>query len=395
MSACHEIQKLLPISPGDVPPEEYRRITNHLDSCPECSRWQEQLSALEDASAEIEVPDPGDQYWESFADRVRRHAGVPEGVPQRSTMRQLIFRPAFGWPAAAAALILVFFIGRAVIHHGDVPPPQPGMQHAELSGRAAEPMGPEAGLKSPEGEIATIQPRSEPGAPVAEQTESPQQVVDTQSAMEQLARASSTQASEGTIQPQEAEPRTITEPGSPGALTMGESGTEEESLPGRQTIILRGDTDEAQLSDQGLPSGKDLASVERPNAPLPMSDTLTPTEAERILGAPGAQEYVGADSQTASLNRNGFTEEGRNQIKSQIADLTREVNEKKGSNREKACRELVNLYYQLAVHWQVQSDIRGAVAFMDEARGILPQEDLPDLTSKEAVLKSMLDESSR
>ena len=53
MSACSKIQDMLPVSPDDVSPEEYRRIKEHLEGCAVCRQIQQELLALDRAAAEI------------------------------------------------------------------------------------------------------------------------------------------------------------------------------------------------------------------------------------------------------------------------------------------------------------------------------------------------------
>jgi len=86
MSACSEMQKLLPVYPGSVPPDEFRRISEHLKSCPECKKLQEQLQALDVATSEIGIPDPGDKlrrYTEALADlSFVRHSACRPPLPR-------------------------------------------------------------------------------------------------------------------------------------------------------------------------------------------------------------------------------------------------------------------------------------------------------------------------
>jgi len=391
MSACNEIQKSLPISPGDVSPEELQRITEHLKSCPECRILQEQLQALDDATAGIEIPDPGDGYWEDFAERVRQRAVGEKVTPVFGGIRRFVLRPSFGWPAAVAALLLVFFISRAMITDGDTPIVQPEVQPTMLADAYDEPLGPGIELQPTGVEIATIEPRSEPGDPGSTTPVTEEAIADGETSPAEFTDATPVATVEET--PQETAESVSTAPGeeTPGVLAMDRDDTEAEDFPLRQTIILQGDTVETQLSKEGLPSEKELASMERPNVPLPVDDTLNSSEAEKVLATQGTQEYFGVNGELRPLNNSEFTEEDRIFIEGRIVELSREVAEKKGRSREDACRQLVNMYYQLALHWQVQSNIRRALEFMDDAHDILPKSDHPDLESKAAALKPMLE----
>jgi len=279
-----------------------------------------------------------------------------------------------------------------MITDGDVPTVQHEIQPVQLTAEYAEPLGPGIELQPTGEEIATIELRSEPVEPGSNVTVSGEAVADNERSPAELAEIAPEPTAEET--PQETAESVETAPveETPVVLAMDEDDTEVEDFPLRRTIILQGDTVETQLSDEGLPSEKELASIERPNVPLPVDDTLSSSEAEKILATQGTPEYFGVDDESSTLNNNEFTEEDRIFIEGRIVDLSREVAEKKGRSREKACRELVDMYYQLALHWQVQSNVRRALEFMDEARDILPEDDHRDLESKAAALKPMLNE---
>ncbi len=405
MSACNEIKKLLPISPAAVSPEEYRRIIQHLEACPNCRALQEDLQALDQASAEIELPEPGNEYWENFGLRVRQKVAAEGAKERQRLIRWLTYRPAFSWPAGALALVLAFFITRAMLPDGQVPESGIILQEDATLVEELETVGPALPEEMVGEKVLTVEPRSQPRAlSSAEELPSGQPEADEEATA--LAEASDQPAKK----PPELEAEEIPHKSTagriagkvpefkPDAVPLEEiqsiraargGETPYEGPPVRKTIILKGDTVENQVSDRGLPRGRDLELAERPHVPFPVDDTAGSPETERLLSSPIAQDYSGI----RALNKDDFTAADREFFKERIRTLSEKLTKKKsGGDRRRICRELVDMYYQLAVNWKVKSDIERALGFIETARAMLPAEDYPDLDAKAAALKSLLGE---
>ena len=401
MSACSKIQNMLPVSPGDVSPEEYHRIIEHLESCPVCRAKQQDLLAVDQAAAEIGVPEPGSRYWDNFALRVRQRV-LPEGTTERNRLiRWFVYRPAFGWPASAVALVLVFFLTRAMLPD-QVAPPEPATLSEITTGAETDLQGPQPDTRSVEEEIVKLEPRTQPGIPGSQKKSTiDESAVDDTYSKDALTEeppefavegvAGETTTSPSMIKPSVFEPDAVPAEEMESILAARRAAEAEKVVPERQTIVLRGDTLGAK-TDKDMPRGEDLARAERPNAPFPVGDTSTSFETQRILGTPGDREYAGLDRRPPTLNKDEFTAEDREFFRERIAALTKEFGEEKGDDHIKVCRELVDMHYQMALIWRDQAEIKNAVKFMAEARETLPEHEYPDLDAKAAALKSLIGE---
>jgi len=399
MAACTDIQKLLPVTPDSVSPEEYRRIIQHLETCPKCRELQGDFEAIDRASVELEIPDPGDLYWESFALRVRQ--GVAAGRVKESgrLVRWFVYRPAFSWPAAAAALLLVFFITRAMLPDGQAPTPEPvsdwDTAPTEKSGVIWLPSPVETSGE----ETTTLEPRAEPQTPSPDEgsasgrPDSGDESAVSGGQTEELAELAAEEVPRkstnvrATGKTPSFEPDAVPAEEMEQILAAREKQATDGGPPSRKTIILRGDTVETQLSDKGLPRGHDLELAERPDPPFPVDDTISSRETERVLGSPIIQDYGGIPA----LNKDNLTPEDRDFFNQRIATLSEKLDAKlSDGKRREVCRELVDMYYYLAINWKVQADIEQALAFMESARKILPKDDYADLDAKVGALRPLL-----
>jgi hypothetical protein len=93
---------------GELAPAERALVDEHLRGCGECSAILARLAGID---ANVDVPDPGPEYWEQFnrrvMERVENDAAVPAKVlrPKRGWARRQL--PYFIPAVAAAALLLV------------------------------------------------------------------------------------------------------------------------------------------------------------------------------------------------------------------------------------------------------------------------------------------------
>ena len=72
---------------GFLPEEMRSEIENHIKDCVDC---REELSFIKEL-VEIEVPDPGDLFWQTLPQRVR--GTVEEKKEKRYSFKSLFFRP--------------------------------------------------------------------------------------------------------------------------------------------------------------------------------------------------------------------------------------------------------------------------------------------------------------
>ena len=380
MTACKDIQKLLPVSPVDVSPEEYRRITEHLAACPVCHRVQQDLGALERAAAEIEVPDPGSGYWDNFALRVRQRVGAKPAKEPAWWVRWFVLRPVVSWPATTAALILVIVVLRAL---------WPGSPRQVVQQLVTPASKPAVSSTSP---VEKADEKEVAASPGESQSSKAQQPVKQSRQEEPVKLAEETPRTRSTAQPvgkaPEFKPDAI--PSEEQQLASAKRGLRpgDSGPPGRTTVVLRGDTIGAEIN-KGVPEGRELELAERPNAPFPTGDTATASQAQRELGASIGEGYRGVAPQTPALNRGEFTAQDREFFTGRIKKLSEQLGKEKGAAQRATCRALVDMYYQLAMNWRSPADIDGAIAFMAKARKILPEEDHPDLDTKTAALKSL------
>jgi hypothetical protein len=107
---CRKAQEMLSAyHDGELPEGDRARVSEHLETCPECAAHLESMARADAAAA---VPDPGPEYWERFnrrvTDRIARERDAPKGTiaphPKRGWVRQQL---RYLVPAAAAAVLAV------------------------------------------------------------------------------------------------------------------------------------------------------------------------------------------------------------------------------------------------------------------------------------------------
>jgi len=393
MSTCSEIRKLLPVISDSANPVDYERIMRHLRECPLCRSIQEDYLAVDLASAELDVPDPGAKYWEEFAPRVQRRISEKRGRSQLPAIKWLIYRPAYSWPAAVAALVLVFFITRAMLPENKII--LGGRTDANSITELAEDstrLGGEEFVGAPAvpGGVLSEPERGAAGE-LAEKTD--YAAVDRQSpkvAASDIPPEPTSERAEGRTPSYNPDEVPVEELKS--VLAARERNDALADLPERKTIILRGDTTSAELSDKDLPEGKELELAERPYAPFPAGDdTGGAAENRPGLASPLGQNYTAVDRPYPALNKNEFTAEDREFFEQRIKEITGELARPIPDNKRRdLCRELVDMYYQLAINWKAEADIKAAREYIEKAREILRKEDYADLDAKAGALKSLL-----
>jgi len=392
MSTCAEIQKLLPVVAESVSADEFRRVSRHLEQCPICRSIQDDYLALDQASAQIDVPDPGEEYWSNFANRVQQRIPGESRRPRPKLIKWLVYRPVYSWPAAAAALVLVFFITRAMLPEGTVPEPEVVAHRHLLPVEKTEGIGPEMAEVSPGEEAIAVEMRAEPQEKLASE-EVTTLAADNQQSPEVAALDIPPQPTTDRTDDRvpSYDPDQIPAEELQSVLTARERNLAQADLPERKTIILRGDTTQAELSDKDLPEGRDLELAERPKAPFPTDEDTGGVEGERVLGSQMGQDYTGYDRSYPALNKDDFTADDREFFEQRITGLTAELTKKNSDGkRRRLCRELVDMYCQLAINWKAEADIEAAREYIEDARDILREEDYADLDAKAGALKSLL-----
>ncbi len=122
LAACHD---------GELAPADRARVDEHLRGCGECAALLDRLARVD---ANVDVPDPGPEYWERFNRRVmervedgeaaERAAAAPtkDPTPKRGWWRRRL--PYFVPVAAAAALLLVVVRQTGMDPFHRTPPPR-------------------------------------------------------------------------------------------------------------------------------------------------------------------------------------------------------------------------------------------------------------------------------
>lgn len=111
MDCLHVRPMLSAFHDNEISPAGRAAVEAHLQGCPACARL---LAAMERLDANVEVPEPGPEYWDRFnrrvEDRIEGRPAVPGKVvssPRREWMRH-------PWsyliPAAAAAILVVWVV---------------------------------------------------------------------------------------------------------------------------------------------------------------------------------------------------------------------------------------------------------------------------------------------
>ena len=101
-SDCDGIRDRLPlVLLEEAEPFDASRVGEHLSVCAGCREEMERLSELLRSLGSIEVPEPGEGYWETFLPRLWRRIGS-RGASWTGTEH----RPML-WAAAAASVLLL------------------------------------------------------------------------------------------------------------------------------------------------------------------------------------------------------------------------------------------------------------------------------------------------
>jgi hypothetical protein len=80
---CHEIQqKLEAFHDGELPPDQAKMVSDHLESCPVCQTEFERLCKLDNLVAETEGLDPGPEAWQ------RMRAKIQQGISPKRVVEQ-------------------------------------------------------------------------------------------------------------------------------------------------------------------------------------------------------------------------------------------------------------------------------------------------------------------
>ncbi|OGW31572.1 MAG: hypothetical protein A2X59_12130 [Nitrospirae bacterium GWC2_42_7] len=103
MSSVHdEIQELINIYlKGNESKEIKDKVESHLRECKEC---RDELAVISELR-KVEVPDPGDLFWNTLPKKIRITAG--EEKPGRFSFKKLFFSPL---PFASVVMILMLLI---------------------------------------------------------------------------------------------------------------------------------------------------------------------------------------------------------------------------------------------------------------------------------------------
>jgi len=101
---CNEIKELtVPYLELDLEPSRVRDVTTHLNGCAGCRAEMEAVRQVLVRVKGMAVPDPGDQFWRGFPQRVRRE--VARQQPSARRTWNVIRAP--GWSLAFAASLLL------------------------------------------------------------------------------------------------------------------------------------------------------------------------------------------------------------------------------------------------------------------------------------------------
>ncbi len=152
MSGCEGIRDLMPLALlGEADPSETASVRAHLEECSSCREESGRLRALLGTLGTVEVPDPGEAYWQGFLPRLRnRLAGGGLGPPAPR------LRVVLAWVGSAAVFLMAAVaVGRWDFPEGGNPAMRLGQiaRHAnpEELRRALEEVFPGAGPTLPAG----------------------------------------------------------------------------------------------------------------------------------------------------------------------------------------------------------------------------------------------------
>ncbi|UCE17378.1 MAG: zf-HC2 domain-containing protein [Gemmatimonadota bacterium] len=121
---CSQVRKLLsPYIDGELSERKAEKIRDHVSHCTICGEALQALQNLDALSRETYAHEPSEAYWANFLPRLHRRI---EAAPPRSFQEKVrhvfgdILFPSGPWLKAAgavASVVLIFFVGRAVIQH--------------------------------------------------------------------------------------------------------------------------------------------------------------------------------------------------------------------------------------------------------------------------------------
>lgn len=121
---CRKIARLLDsFLDGELPEEKRQEVIDHLEGCPVCRQRLEALQNVETLSRQLTQAEPDEAYWRTFLPRLQDKITQTEKAPARRRIREAfgdLLTPPIPWvriAGAVATAVLVFFVGRAVIHH--------------------------------------------------------------------------------------------------------------------------------------------------------------------------------------------------------------------------------------------------------------------------------------
>jgi hypothetical protein len=123
MSLFHAWRKRIPEALyGELDMKTREKMDRHLAACPTCSGLLQEMKETLEAMEEDPTPDPGAEFWEGYWDALvlRMGSEAVDARPVPSSGRQWTRRShpwtrwALGTAAAAALLVIGFFIGRTL-----------------------------------------------------------------------------------------------------------------------------------------------------------------------------------------------------------------------------------------------------------------------------------------
>jgi hypothetical protein len=121
---CRKTKKLLgPFMDEELPEKERQKVADHLERCSACRHRLESLHKVEALSRQLVTVKPDETYWSTFLPRLRSRMARAQKRPTGQKIREAfgrLFAPPVPWvriAGAVAAAVLVFILGRAVVHH--------------------------------------------------------------------------------------------------------------------------------------------------------------------------------------------------------------------------------------------------------------------------------------
>ena len=115
---CHEIkEKLGAYLDGELPPDQAKMVSEHLESCPTCQAEWERLGKLDDVVAETEGLEPGAEAWQRMRSNIQQgisqqkkaeHPGIMEWIRWLLSPRYAVVKVG----AVLAVVVLAFVVSR-------------------------------------------------------------------------------------------------------------------------------------------------------------------------------------------------------------------------------------------------------------------------------------------